>query len=96
MKVTIVSDKPVQKCYLQSLDYKKHNFPLGKDFELAQGWYELRIEYVDTKIDIQDIKINDFSIGYMIYTGFYTDGAGEIHSPGNAVWDIGGLRLHGR
>ena len=91
MKISIISDKPVQKYRLQALDYETYNFPLDKEFELAAGWYELQIAYVDTKIEIQDIKINDSSIREFIYTGYYTDGSGKIHQPACAVWDEDGV-----
>ena len=91
MKIAITSDQALQSYHLRDLNGNKYEFQLDKDFELAHGWYELRVDYVDTKIELSDIKINDSSIGYMMYTGFYTDGLGEIHSPGNAVWDTGGF-----
>lgn len=91
MKISITSSHPVQKYYLQALDYKTINFHLDKEFEVETGWYELKVEYVDTKIEIQDIKINDTSIREIIYTGYYTDGSGKIHQPATAVWDEGGV-----
>jgi hypothetical protein len=91
MKISIISDKPIQKYQLQALDYETHDFPLDKEFELAPGWYELQIAYVDTKIEIQDIKINDSSLREFLYTGYYTDGSGKIHQPACAVWDEGGV-----
>jgi len=91
MKISIISDKPIQKYCLQALDYKTYDFPLDKEFDIASGWYELQISYVDTKVEIQDIKVNDSSLRELIYTGYYTDGSGKIHQPANAVWDEGGV-----
>ena len=91
MKISIISNKPAQKYCLQALDYKTINFQLDKEFDIETGWYELRVEYIDAKIEIQDIKINDTSIKEIIYTGYYTDGSGKIHQPATAVWDEGGV-----
>jgi hypothetical protein len=91
MKISITSDVPVQKYYIKDLNSKKYAFELDKNFEVPYGWYELIVDYVDTKIEITDIKINDGSIKHLLYTGFYTDGKGKIHQPATAVWDKGGF-----
>ena len=65
MKIAITSDQALQSYHLRDLNGNKYEFQLDKDFELAYGWYELRVDYVDTKIELSDIKINDSSIGYM-------------------------------
>tara|TARA_A100001015_G_scaffold285391_1_gene352847 strand:+ start:403 stop:1377 length:975 start_codon:yes stop_codon:yes gene_type:complete len=90
MKISITSDFPVQKYRLQDLNYKEYEFEIDKHFEIPDGWYELIVDFVDTKIEITDIKINDGSLKHLIYTGFYTDGKGNIHQPATAVWDKGG------
>ena len=91
MKISIASDKPVQNSYLKSLDYQIHDFTLDKEFDIQPGWYELMVEYVDTKIEIQDILVDGSSLREFIYTGYYTDGNGTVHQPATAVWDKGGV-----
>ena len=90
MKISITSDLPVQKYRLKDLKSKEYAFELDKNFEIPHGWYELIVDFVDTKIEISDIKINDGSIKHLIYTGFYIDGKGKLHQPATAVWDEGG------
>jgi hypothetical protein len=90
MKLSISTDKALQKLYLLDINGRQHDIVLDKEHDLPHGWYELRIEYVDTKVEITDIKINNSSISHMIYTGYYTDQNGQLHQPGTAVWDKGG------
>jgi hypothetical protein len=91
MKLSVISDSLLQKFYLKDLSNNILDIDLDTDQNLKSGWYELCIEYVDTKIEISDILINDSSISHMIYTGYYTDGNGTIHQPATAVWDTGGV-----
>lgn len=90
MRLSITSDHPLQQYHLTDVKGTHHQFEIDEEFDLPHGWYELRVDYIDTKIEIKDIKINGSSIRHMIYTGFYTDGDGRIHQPGCAVWDKGG------
>ena len=90
MKLSIKSSKPLQNFYLEDLQNQKHDIILDTNVELLNGWYELNICYVDTKIEIFDILINDFSIKHLLHTGYYTDGHGKIHQPASAVWDKNG------
>jgi len=91
MKLSISSTHPLQQYYLKDINEVEHKFQLDQKLDLPAGWYELRVDYVDTKIDISDIKINDSSIKHLLYTGYYTDGAGKVHQPATAVWDTGGF-----
>lgn len=91
MKLSITSDQPLQRYHLTDLKGISHRFSLDEEFDLPHGWYELQIDYVDTKIEIKDIEINGSSIRHLIYTGFYTDGNGHIHQPACSVWDKGGV-----
>jgi hypothetical protein len=91
MKLSVTSNSPLQKFYLEDLHNNKFDIMLDTEQNIPYGWYELCVEYVDTKIEISDIKINDCSINYMIYTGYYTDGNGKVHQPATAVWDQGGV-----
>lgn len=91
MKLSVASSSPLQKFYLRDLNNNEFDIALDTDQHIASGWYELCVEYVDTKIEITDILINDSSIKYMIYTGYYTDGNGVQHQPATAVWDEGGV-----
>jgi hypothetical protein len=90
MKLSIKSTEPLQNFYLKNLNDKIFNIELDKENNIKDGWYELIVPYVDKKIEITDILINDDSIKELLYTGFYTDGQGKIHQPANAVWDKGG------
>lgn len=90
MKLSIVSTEKLQNFYLRDLNDKTFNIELDTEQNIPEGWYELVIPYVDKKIEISDILINNDSIKEIIYTGFYTDGNGVIHQPANAVWDKGG------
>jgi len=90
MKLSIKSNKKLQKFYLEDLQKQKHNVALDSEIALPDGWYELNVCYVDTKINISDILINDISIKHILYTGYYIDGQGKIHQPATAVWDRNG------
>ena len=90
MKLSIKSNKKLQKFYLEDLQKQKHNVALDAEIALPDGWYELNVCYVDTKINISDILINDISIKHILYTGYYIDSQGKIHQPATAVWDRNG------
>lgn len=90
MKLSIKSTKKIENFYIKDLNDKIFNIELDKEQNIPEGWYELTVPYSGEKIEIQDILINDETIRYLIYTGFYTDGNGIIHQPANAVWDENG------
>lgn len=90
MKISVESSQPVEQYYLKNLHDEQIEFELDNEFGLAEGWYNLHIEYTGTHIDISDILINDWSIKHLIYTGFFTDHeSGKRFQPANAVWAPG-------
>jgi len=89
MKLSVTSDNPLQNFYLKDLSNNTFQILLDTEQNIPRGWYELCVEYVDTKIEISDIQINGDSIKHMIYTGYCTDGNGTVHQPATAVWDTG-------
>jgi hypothetical protein len=89
MKLSVTSDNPLQNFYLKDLSNNTFQISLDTEQNIPHGWYELCVEYVDTKIEISDIQINGDSIKHMIYTGYCTDGNGTVHQPATAVWDTG-------
>ena len=90
MKLSIKSDKPLLNFYLKDLSDQKHYIELDQDVDIPEGWYELNVHFVDTKIEISDILIENTSIKEIIYTGYYTDGNNKVHQPATAVWDHNG------
>jgi len=90
MKLSIKSRNKIEKFYLKSLNGEVYNIVLDKEQNLPAGWYELNVFYVDKKILIDDILINDTSLREFRYTGYTVDGDGTKHSPGCVVWDDGG------
>ena len=90
MKLSIKSSEKIEKFYLKDVSGKNYDIELDKEQSIPDDWYELIVPYVDKKIEIVDILINDDSMKENIYTGFYTDGKGIIHQPSTAVWDEGG------
>ena len=58
MKLSVTSNSPLQKFYLQDLHNNKFDITLDTEQHIPHGWYEICVEYVDTKIEISDIKIN--------------------------------------
>ena len=96
MLISITSNNIIEKVYLKDLSNVQHNIELGKDQPLDSGWYELCVEYVDTSIEIEDISINGSSIGQFIYTGYCTDGQGQIHQNENGQGDRARSRRHHR
>jgi hypothetical protein len=47
-----------------------------------QGWFKLSLRGIDeSSVDILDIKINDQSVGYVLYTGFGITDSGEHLQP---------------
>lgn len=91
MQITVTSDNPLNQIYLKDLTHKKINISQNANIDIPHGWYELCVEYNGQKTEIQDILINDISIEYLIYTGYYKDGNGNIHQPCTSVWDEGGI-----
>lgn len=89
MILSVISNNPLQNFYLQDLTGKKINIELDTYQNIPNGWYELKVEYVDTKIEIEDILINNASIKHILYTGYCTDKLGNKHQPASAVWDKG-------
>jgi len=89
MKLSVTSSSPLQKFYLKDLHNNKFDIVLDTEQSIPHGWYELCVEYVDTKIEITDILINNASIKHIIYTGFCTDNQGTVHQPATSVWDSG-------
>jgi len=89
MILSVTSDNPLQRYYLKDLNNTEYQVQLDTWQNLPTGWYEFIVEYVDTKIEITDIKINQASIEHMLYTGYVTDGSGNLHQPATAVWDKG-------
>jgi hypothetical protein len=90
MKIELKSSNPITKYYLKNLNDEKIDFKLGDEVSLPIGWYELNIEYSGEKTDINEIIVNDESIEHLMYSGWYTDGAGRKHQPGMTLWDNGG------
>ena len=90
MKLSIKSDKKITNFHLKDLLNREHQVKLDTDEKLTDGWYELNIFYVGTKIEIFDILINDISIKHILYTGYYIDTSGKIHQPATALWDKNG------
>lgn len=89
MKLSVTSDFPLQNYYLKDLNQKVYYLDLDIEQNIPDGWYELCVEYVNTKIEITDIEINGSSIGHMLYTGFCTTKNGVRHQPACAVWEQG-------
>ena len=89
MKLSVTSDNPLQNFYLKDLSNNTFQILLDTEQNIPHGWYELCIEYVNTKVEISDIQINGDSIKHMIYTGYCTDSNGTVHQPATAVWDMG-------
>ena len=50
------------------------------------GWYQIQIPYVDKKIEVSDIKIDDVSIAHILYTGYTQDKTGRKIQT-TAVWE---------
>lgn len=90
MKLSITSSDRLEKFYVKDLCDKIYYIDLDTPQDIPTGWYELNIFYVDRKIEIKDISINDVSLREFIHTGYYVDGKGDIHQPGCALWDKGG------
>jgi len=91
MKIAVKSDNAITQIYLKDLEHKKIPISQNANIDIPHGWYELCVEYTGQKTEIHDILINDTSIEYLIYTGYYKDGSGNIHQPATAVWDEGGV-----
>lgn len=90
MKITVDSTQPIEKYYLKNLKDEQIEFTFDSEFNLQDDWYNLYIEYTGTHIDINDIKLNNWSINHLIYTGFFTEQAtGKKFQPANAVWAPG-------
>ena len=90
MKIEVQSDNPLTKYYLKNIKDEKIDFKFGDELLLSTGWYELNIEYTGKKTLIDAIILNDENIKHLMYIGWYVDGVGKRHQPGNAVWDHGG------
>ena len=94
MKLSVYSTRALGEYYLEALDYSRINFDLDQEFDLSEGWYKLVIKYAGVQTDISDIKINDQSINYYIYTGFFIEKAtNETHQPATALWTEGEFNI---
>ena len=91
MKISIESKNKIDKIFLINLEGQKIFFDLDTYFSIPEGWYELNLPYTGTQNDIKDIKINDETIKWTIYTAYYIDGHGSIHQPATSIWDEGGI-----
>ena len=91
MLVNIVANKPLQTFYLEDLHENKINFQLNTQFDLAEGWYKLVIEYPGSKLKIEDIRWNDIDLSFngILYTGWFKQDTGEMHSPGTVLYTHG-------
>lgn len=90
MKICVDSTEQITNYCLYNLRDEKINFTLSEEFEIPDGWYNFVVEYSGETVDITDIKINECSIGHLIYTGFFTESAtGKRSQPANAVWTDG-------
>jgi len=87
MKLSVSSNKPLQKFYLKNLNNEVFDILLDTEQSIPYGWYELCIEYVDTEVEILDILVNNASINHMLYTGYVTDRHGNLIQPATAVWE---------
>jgi hypothetical protein len=93
MKLSIDSNYPLEKYDLEDLEDNLFKINLDAETNLPDGWYKLVVEYTGDKIEISDIKINDQSIRYYIYTGFFQETSGKIHQPACAVWTEGQFNI---
>jgi hypothetical protein len=91
MKLSIKSTETIQKFFLKDLNGKNFNIELDSEQNIPEGWYELSLPYVDKHNEITDILINNDSLKHLLYTGYYTDGKGQVHQPATAIWDKGGI-----
>ena len=64
-----------------------------KTFDHLDGWFLLRIPYKNTKNEITSIKINNFDIGYLIYTGYFENNNKKKFQPACAVWEPGEFKI---
>ena len=85
MKISIDSKEKIEKCFLVNLEGQKTFFEVDTYFTVPEGWYELNLPYTGTQNDIQDIRINDETIKWTIYTAYYTDSNGTIHQPATSI-----------
>ncbi len=53
----------------------------------ANSWYKISVHFLKDKLKITDIKINDQSIGELIYTGWTTNLAGSFFQPNTELWE---------
>jgi len=89
MLIDVLSNKPLQTFYLKDLLDNRINFDINKEFNIPTGWYNLIIEYTGDSTSVDDIIINGQTIGYYIYTGFFTDKEKRKIQPGTVLYDEG-------
>jgi hypothetical protein len=73
MLIDIQANKPLGNYYLMSLEDKSIDFTNGIEFDIKDGWYKLVIEYPESKLKIQEIKINNESLDRLIFTGWFLE-----------------------
>jgi len=89
MRISIHSKDPLEKYYLMDLNDNHIHFPLDTDFDLQYNWYCLVVESVESTVEINDVHINDQSVGHMLYTSFAIDKHGNKHQPATVLWEPG-------
>ena len=63
-------------------------------YDMEEQWHCLKVKYAGQKLEILDLFINDQSIKYLIYTGYFESKKdGKIYQPATAVWEEGNFVL---
>jgi len=92
-RIEIESDAQIEDFFLLSLENEKIHFRNKQDIPLQNNWYELFVPFVGQKTEITDIKINNISIGHLLYTGYFENWRQEKFQPATAVWEPGHFRI---
>lgn len=93
-KIEVKADIELDFLKIHTLDNKKTFAVKNKEcINLENDWHLLEIEYAGQKNDFTDITINNYSIGNLIYTGYFEDNTGKIFQPATCVFSPGSFKL---
>lgn len=73
MLIDIQANKPLGNYYLLSLEDQRIDFTNNVEFNVADGWYKLVIEYPGSKLKIEDIKVNNEDLHRLIWSGWFLE-----------------------
>lgn len=91
--IKIDAEYPIEDILIEDLYYNCYKVNNNQSFETISDWFLVKIPFAGTKNEINDIKINGYSIDYLKYTGWFENNKNEKFQPATAVWEPGEFKI---